>query len=404
MQTAEQSKAAVPLHVPQERVVDWDFYHIPGAEQDVHLAWKSLHDGPDIFWTPRNGGHWVMTRGEDILRTQREPEIFSFAEVTVPRVSKPLKLVPLELDPPQHTGYRTIINELFAPRFVQSLEGDIRQLTVELIEGFRAKGECEFVADFAKQLPIVIFLRMMGLPLGDQAMLLQWTEASVRASVPEERMLAFQGVYGYLEEWIAERQARPGDDMISRVVQAQVNGRPLNHEELHQMLTILLFGGLDTVASGMGFMARFLAEHPAHRLQLIEQPELIPHAVDEMLRRFGVSTTGRIIAKDVLYKDVQFRRGDVLHIFGGLHGMDERIFPDPMTVDFRRRNGPHVTFGNGVHRCPGALLARTEMRIFLREWLQRIPDFRIKPGGKVVTGSGMVNGVLQLPLVWEVAG
>jgi cytochrome P450 len=190
--------------------------------------------------------------------------------------------------------------------------------------------------------------------------------------------------------------------MVSRIVHGRVGGRALTHEEMHQVLTILLFGGLDTVASAMGFMSRFLAEHPGHRRELVEEPALIPSAIEEMFRRFGVSTTGRIIARDTAYKGIELRKGDVMHVFAGLHGLDERVFPDPLTVDFRRKAVQHATFGNGVHRCPGSFLARTEIKVFLQEWLARIPDFRVKPGERVVTSSGMVNGVLYLPLVWDV--
>jgi cytochrome P450 len=152
----------------------------------------------------------------------------------------------------------------------------------------------------------------------------------------------------------------------------------------------------------MGFAARFLATSPAHRRELIDHPERIPAAVEELLRRFPVVNQGRVVVSDMVYKGVTMRAGDAMIMPTTLHGLDDRKFDDPMKVDFSRPTPIHSTFGNGVHRCPGSLLARTELKIFLEEWLKRIPDFRIKPGATAGVRAGVNATMHLLPLVWEV--
>lgn len=393
----------VPAHVPPHLVVDWDFYNPPGGEIDINGAWKKLHDGPDIVWTRYNGGHWILTRAEDIEFAQKNHDPFSMREINLPASTTTARILPLAADPPEHAGYRAIINRSFSPQMVRNMEGEIRTLTVELIEGFRSKGECEFMADFAMKLPITIFMRLVDLPLDDLDKLLEWTEASVRGS-QAQREDAQRDLFAYLQDTIRQRQDSPGDDLISAIVNGQVSKRPLTQEEINGMMVNVVFGGLDTVASTMGFATLYLARNAEHRRQLASSPELIPNAVEEMLRMFGPSSTGRIVTRDYDYKGVQFKKGDRVYVRPGLHGMDERKFKCPMHADFERENvSQHASFGNGPHRCAGALLARMEIRVFLEEWFKRIPDFDLKPGEQPRFEAGMVNCVTRVPLVWRVS-
>lgn len=391
----------VPEHVPEDRVVDFDFMHPPGAEADVHLAWKTLHDGPDIVWSPYNGGHWIATRADDIEAIQKDHQRFSHARVTVPR-SDDVTLVPLELDPPEHTAYRSLITPSFLPQAIASMEDDIRALTIELIEGFKDKGECEFVGEFAKMLPIVIFLRLVDLPQEDRLQLLEMAELSVRGDLAERQRS--QGMLmGYIGNWVQERARNPGKDLISLIVNAKIDGQPISPERMFGMMIVVLFGGLDTVAAMMSFICRFLAEHPAERQRLAQEPKLILTAVDELIRRHGVTNTARVVVEDMELNGVLLKRGDQIQVPNALFGLDERRFDKPMEIDLQRKPVVHAAFGNGAHRCPGSFLARTEIKVFLQEWLKRIPDFEIKAGERPRCASGMVNGVLHLPLQWKIA-
>ncbi len=209
-----------------------------------------------------------------------------------------------------------------------------------------------------------------------------------------------QNMIAYIGDLIAERRAHPGDDLMTAVVTAQIDGRPLREEDITSMMLVILFGGLDTVASAMTFTAHFLAGHPEHRRQLAGDPKIIPHATDELMRRFGVSATARTLTRDFDYKVIHFKRGDKVVLPPLLYGLDDRKFEHPLEVDFSRKNVIHAAFGAGPHRCPGSFLARTEMKMFLEEWLTVIPEFEIDPDGASVFSPGVVNCISHLPLRW----
>jgi cytochrome P450 len=284
---------------------------------------------------------------------------------------------------------------------MQELDADLRQLSAELLNKIESRGQCEFVDAYAKRLPIVTFLRLVDLPLEDRDELLELTELSVRPRSQDDQMRAFTGLQQYMGRWIALRHAHPGKDLLSRIVNAKIGDRAMSEVELAGMIPNVIFGGLDTVASALSFTARCLAESPDVRRQLIDDPKLIPVAIEEFLRRFGIPNTARVVTRDMEYKQVKFREGDLILLSKTLHGLDERRFVDPLDINFDRVRQPHAAFGDGPHRCPGSFLARLEMRVFLEQWLRRIPDFQIAPGERVRTSSGPVNGVLHLPLTWH---
>jgi cytochrome P450 len=393
----------VPPHVPANLVVDFDFYNIPGSDDDVQLAWRKLHDtAPDIFWTPRNGGHWVATRAAAIKEIQLDHTRFSHRQFTLPVDPNPNFVpLPLALDPPEHAPIRKIIMPAFMPKAVNALEAKVRTIAAGLVEKLAPQGGCEFIADFASQLPIAVFLDIVDLPWADREMLLPWAETVVRSNDVDAKRQAQMNMAGYLTKWVRERQAEPGEDLISVVVHAEIDGRKITEPEIFSLLTLVLFGGLDTVASMMGFIARFLALHPEHRHDLIAHPNLRRNAVEELIRRHGISNTARYVTHDLEYNGVRLREGDMVQIPNLLYGLDDRLVSDPEKVDFRRENVALAVFGNGPHACPGAILARREISVFIDEWLNRIPDFTLKPGSRPVMATGMVNGVTRLDLVWD---
>jgi cytochrome P450 len=192
--------------------------------------------------------------------------------------------------------------------------------------------------------------------------------------------------------------------LLSTVVTAQVDGNPLSGQEVMAMCLLLLFGGLDTVASMLGFIARFLAMNPGHRQQLIDDPALIKNAIEELIRRHPVANTARLIRKNTMLKGAPLKAGDQIQAPNLFVGLDEAQVVNPLVVDFHREWPiAHAAFGNGPHTCPGAVLARREIKIFLEEWLKRIPSFSIKPGTVPLIEAGNVNGVVKLELSWDPA-
>jgi cytochrome P450 len=277
----------------------------------------------------------------------------------------------------------------------------MRALTRRLVDELIERGGCEFQADISRRMPIYIFLTMMELPLADAAALLPAADWLTRDADPESFLRAMHTMMGYLQERIAERRARPGNDFIGRLLTAEVDARRLSEIEVLSLTANVMFGGLDTVVSSMGFFMNFLARHATHRQQLLREPELIPDAVEELLRRHGISNFGRMVARDIEFQGLPLRAGDLVLLPAALYNLDERKFTDPMSVDFRRPIKHHMAFGTGIHRCLGAQLARLELRVLLQEWLPRIPDFWIDDPAAVVVKSGRINGVRSLPLRWK---
>ena len=397
--------APKPDHVPDALVYDFDFYNLPGSDEDIQLAYRAVQQAaPDIFWTPRNSGHWVATRAEDIEVMQRDYARFSNRKITLPRMPDGYRQIPLELDPPEHAPFRRPLMQALLPKAIAPLESKVREVTRSLIDGLVDRGECDFIADFAQILPIVVFLDMVDLPREDRHYLLPIVEDSVRGRTVEQRGSAHRKINAYLRDTVIARREKPGSDLLSQLINAPVDGAKMGLEDAVSFSTLVLFGGLDTVAGMLGFVTRFLAMNPEHRRQIRERLDdeaFMKTALEELLRRHGISNTARYIAQDFVYKGVVFREGDMILPPNMLFGLDERRVADPLKVDFERPFPvPHAIFGNGVHTCPGAVLARRELRIFLEEWLPRIPDFAIDAGRPTVMATGMVNGILALPLKW----
>ncbi len=394
----------IPENVPPELVVDFDFFALDQlGKEDIQLAWATLHDGPDIVWTPHNGGHWIATRGEDFDVMQLDHEHFSHRNFNLPRNEMDQYSLPLGLDPPAHTPFRRAIMPAFQPRTIKKLEAVARETAQALVAQIAPRGECEFIEDFAKVLPINVFLGMVDLPLEHRSFLLEWAEVAVRSPDLPKRLEVHRKMREYLTPFIDARMAQPGEDVLSMVITSDIGGRPPSRDEVFGMSVLLLFGGLDTVASQLGFITLHLARNPQHRRELIEQPEIRARATEELLRRYGLPNTSRVLTQDYQYKGISFRKGDMIQLPKCLYGLDDRKNADPATVDFHRKPSEvkHAAFGGGPHVCPGAVLARREIMVFMDEWLPAIPDFAIDPDKPLVMKSGPVNGVLALPLKWQ---
>lgn len=396
----------VPAHVPPELVRDFDLYNVEGAERDVHEAWRRMKDEfPPVFYTPRYGGYWVVTRAD--LLEDIWPDSKQFASgkgIGVPRGGPGTPaMLPIEADDPLHQIIRVPLNIALSPKAVKDLSIAARKLCIETIEELKPKGGCDFIADFSLKMPMELFLRMVDLPVRDREYLVGLAGTSLRTSDAPTRQKILGELLAYLDESIHERSKAPSDDLISRIVSMDAGGRPLTHTEKQGYLATTMFGGLDTVGGTMGFIAKHLAEHPEHRAFLRDHPEAIPDAVEEFLRRYGIPTVARCLTHDAVVGDVPMKAGDYVMITTMSHGLDEDRWPNAMTVDFTRAARDHMGFGRGTHRCPGANLARAELRIFIEEWLTRIPDFHIPEGASARSATGSVAGILTLPLVWPVA-
>jgi cytochrome P450 len=393
----------LPDHVPPDRVVDYDVFDVDAPDGDFAAAMVRLRDSgvPALFWTQRNGGHWVATEGDLVRAVIEDTERFSSAAMRVPLEANPVPpIIPLMIDPPMHGQYRRLIQPALSPARVRELEDRARTLSIGLIEGLAARGECEFVADFAQHMPIAIFMGMLDLPPQDRGHIMAIVDRIVRPDVPGTRMRGFEDLAAYTMGKVSERRAAPGDDLVSRLTAAEIDGRPLEASELQGVMSVLMLAGLDTVASMLTFIARFLAGSPGHRRRLLDEPSIRTEAIEEFLRRMAMVNLTRQAREDVVLDAVSVRTGDLIVAPLALANFP-RDGQDWLQVDFDRPRLQHATFGSGAHYCPGSMLARTEIRIFLEEWLPRIPDFAIAGGARLEVRVGAAVMIPRLPLVWK---
>jgi cytochrome P450 len=395
---------AAPAHVPPALVRDFDFYHPPGLGEegtlDLHHLWKDVQDSyPRIFWTPHHGGHWIISRYADIQAMLLDPATFSNAEPFLPRGVIPFQ-TPVQLDPPDHGPFRKLLMPAFMPASLARATDRARRAAIEIIAALAPQGRCEFVGDFAGVMPIIAFLTLINLPIDDFAYLRGIAVKMGNPTNPEAGQ-AWADMSAYVLRQIEQRRAAPQDDFISSVIAGTVGGRPLSDEEVFSMCLLIVGGGLDTVVSMTSLAASYLAQHPQARQQLRERPELIDNAVEEIARRFGTSNLARLVRADTQIAGVPVRAGDIVLALFPCAGLDETVNADPMTLDFARARPRHLAFGTGPHTCIGNRLAKREIRIFLEEWLPRIPDFRLARGTLPQVHTGLVNSVARLDLEWD---
>ena len=394
-----------PAHVPAELVRDFDFYNDAGLREKAQAHYRELLGHyPDVFWTPRNGGHWVVMGSRAVRDAFHDWEHFRNSGQTgiggLPGPAEELFL-PIQLDPPVHERYRALINPLLGPRAVNDMKGQVSALSTELIDAVEAKRECDFVDSISQPLPVKIFMMQMGLPLDRYREFAGWVQTFLNGNTVEERDEAMMRFHNVLTELLRERQKSPTDDWMSKLLSLRLDGRELDVQKEVLPIAMLLFvGGLDTVKNTLGHIFRILAGRPDLQAWIRQHPERIPEALEELFRYLGGTSPPRRVGADIVFHGAPMHKNDMVALVTGTVGIDERAIDRPFEIDFERDQKPHATFGTGPHRCAGSNLARLEMRIFIELWFARIPEFRIKPGTSPVFNPGVVNAIDQLIIEW----
>jgi cytochrome P450 len=354
-------------------------------------------------------GYWVFTEHEAILEGLQHPELFSNSVIVPIEPDPPYKWIPIMLDPPDHTKWRRVLGSYFSPGRVERLEEDQRRFARELIEGIRAKGECDFYKEFAEVFPTTIFLQIMGLPVEKLHEFMVW-EDKILHGTPDsdpDRSIAFGAmmeVMGYFQGLITEKRENPGlrgDDIVSHALDWQIDGEPAKDEDILSCCLLLFMAGLDTVASQLSYAFFHLATHDEDRKRLVADTTLVPHAVEEMMRVYPIVQTARKATQDVEFHGCPVKAGDMVAFPLGFAGRDEQAYSGAKQVDLDRKNPKHISFGAGPHRCLGSHLARQEMAVALQEWHKLIPDYRVADMDAVVEHSGGVYSLEALPLAWH---
>jgi len=391
-----QTSTAIPAHVPSSRVFDFDFVADPLLHPDPHAGLLKLGQlAPGIFFTPRYGGHWVVQSHDAVFHVAHDTDTFS-SNAGSGRV-----MLPISADPPEHRDYRGVLLQAFAPKNVNAMLPMIRQMTVDLIEKAVACGHCDFVAGVAEPLPVIIFMRMLGLPVEKMPDLRRLIIAALAEGDADRRDAIFnEQLDTILNPVIESRMALREDDMISRILDARLGDRHPTFDEVQRYLLLLTNAGLDTVTNAMSFAMLHLARDTELQQRIRDDRKLIPAVVEEFLRRYAVSSVLRTVAREAEYDGVRFHPGDRVHVLVPAANLDAKVFNEPEKV-ILDRDVPPVTFGTGIHRCLGSHLARLELRNILVEWFERVPAFGLDPDDAPAMHAGLVYTVDRLPLIWN---
>jgi cytochrome P450 len=351
-------------------------------------------------------GFTVVASRSAVDEVFRDPVRFTSRDLV--QLGNVRPLIPLSVDPPEHKKYRRILDPLFAPKRMDEIEDDLSDRVNRFIDAFVDRGSCNFTEELAVPFPSAVFLGLMGLPWDELDTLLRLKDGIMRpggGGLPEDEQMRIRNeigteIYGYFNAILDERQRKPEDDILTGFLDAEVDGDKLSREEILDICFLFLIAGLDTVTDSLTCFFAYLGANPGHRRQIVDDPSVIPKAVEEMLRwETPVAGTARLATADTVVSGCPVPAGNVVFVSIGAANVDPSEFADSMTVRFDREVNRHLAFGGGVHRCLGSHLARRELRIVLREWHRRIPDYGLKPGLELEYPPGL-RMVQNLELVW----
>jgi cytochrome P450 len=366
--------------------------------------YKMLRDASPVVHMEDLGMHIVGTEAE-VREVLHDTDVFSsgFDAVAIGQVRP---LIPLQIDPPEHRSFRKLLDPIFAPRQIALLEDRTRDLVRGLVGAVADQGGCNFHQAVSEPLPSTVFLQLLGLPVSRTAEFVALKDGIIRppATTPEERIemvnATGQQIYAVLEEVVAQREAERQGDLISTFLDSEVDGHRLTHDDVIDICYLFFLAGLDTVTASLDCMVAYLAQHPDQRQQLVDDPGLIPHAVEEMLRwESPVQGVIRITTRATELAGCPIGAHESVSVMLGSANTDERSWERPDEVDFARQVNKHIAFGGGAHRCLGSHLARMELRVALEEWHAAVPTYSLPDGLELRYSQGL-RSVDNLELVW----
>jgi hypothetical protein len=389
---------------------DYDIFD-PAYIADPFPIWDALRDSCPIAHTDRYSGSFLPTRYDDVTSIARDVEHFSSRSVSVlppPQGEQEQSGIlsagvpPISSDPPVHTWSRRLLLPWFSPRQVEHYERYTRELCRNLIDGFIDDGRADAAADYAQQIPVRIIGQVLGVPESNSEMFTGWVRDILEfANDIPRRQKAVRELAAYFMGLMEERRDGDGVDLISALLRADVDGDPVPDPHVLGTVALTLVAGVDTTWSAIGSALWHLATHPADRLRMLEEPEIMPTAIEELLRAYSPVTMARIATADVEVNGCPIHEGDRVLLNFPAANRDPRQFPDADRVILDREANRHVAFGAGIHRCAGSNLARMELRVAIEEWLARIPAFRLIDDAEVTWAGGQVRGPRSVPVVFH---
>jgi cytochrome P450 len=358
------------------------------------------------FWSTVGQGYWVLTHYEDVREAFQSPEIFCNHSIVATDPDPQYRFLPSFIDPPEHMKYRKFMNRWFAPASVERFRPDLVRLAQETIDEFVDDGHCDFLETVGDWYPVKVFLTVMGLPLDLAPYFLSCVKRiSGAISGLEDQSGALSGmadIDAYYREALAERRARqfdPDVDFVAHLMRSKIDDRPLDEKEILDLCMTLTLGSLDTMKSQLGWCFYHLATHPSDRRWVVEDPGIIPSAVEEFLRAYPIVSMARKATRDVDFHGCPIKKDDMVLLAQQAATRDPRIFPDADKVILDRSPNRHIAFGASEHRCLGSHLARAELRTSIEQWHLRIPEYHVDSDEPLLAHGGQVS-LLGLPLAW----
>jgi cytochrome P450 len=384
-------------------LVEFD-HHSEVFAKDPDAVYARIRSHCPVAWTEAWDGYWVTTRYEDVVAVAEDDVTFASGPgIMIPPVGTARPIIPLEIDPPMIQKWRRLVNPMVSPGAVEARHEEIRTICRSLIAGFVERGSCDVIRDYARPLPGILTMRLMGLPEDDWPSLLDWVETAIHDSAHDfdKGIEAAISIYAVIAEALEHRRETGyrGDDVLSVLVDATIDGQPITDEDIMDYSFTLINGGLDTTTSTFGEAFRHLATADADRRHLAQHPDRIPAAVEEFLRvATPVQGMARTLTRDAVVGGCPIAAGERVMIFWAAANFDPEQFTEPNVVNIDRAPNRQLAFGIGAHRCLGSHLARAMLRLGLEEFLRAIPTFRI--GGEPVwyPDAGVVRGLRSLPL------
>jgi cytochrome P450 len=398
-------------------VSDWasDFDVLdPRYITDPFSIWDDLRSTCPIAHTDRRISSWLPTRYEDVTAIAHDIEHFSSLRVAVipggeddepdenfdgPNLE--YGLPPISADPPLHTWTRRLLLPWFSHRRVESYIPLTRDLCRGLLDNLAGAGHADAAADYAQQIPVRVIAHILGVSTDMSDSFTLWVRDILEfADDAERRQRGAEGLLNYFIAQLEYRRANPGEDLLSELLSTEVEGKPLDDGIILGIAALVLIAGVDTTWSAIGSSLWHLATHPGDQKRLVAEPELMPTAVEELLRAYSPVTMARLVVQDVEFGGCPMKEGDKVLMNFPAANRDPEAFESPDEVVLDRAHNRHIAFGSGIHRCAGSNLARMELQVALEEWLERIPVFSLEAGKDIAWAGGQVRGPRVLPVVF----
>ena len=392
--------------VPKNLLSDFDLVADPEMMRNPQQRMTDalVNDERDIFFTPHNGGHWIVTNYEMGHEILSNPDLFGSFPIGVPaNYEQRPRLIPLESDPQSHPRYRRLLLPVFAPNIISKMEDKIRKRTINVLDEALQSPEVDFLWDIAKPIPTGVFLEMLGLPQHMQPQFFEWENGFYRAETVEARVDYGQKIAQYLSQAAEDHVTNPRDDVMSMLLEVEVEGERLSRDEVDAICYLLFLAGVDTVAAMLTFIANYLAQNQDLYQKIKADKEFLEKATDELLRMHAFINLNRICEADTEFHGVQFKQGDNIVVPSFVTDRDATTFPDPHNFNPERskvERTMHHAFGDGPHKCIGMHLAKLEIKIVLEEFTKRVDAFSISDKSKIKAHGGTTMGMDNLPITW----